>query len=192
MQDWKNLTLTELHAYFGLFFMLPEFWKTITNTSWRCDKMDLFQGLFFAATMSSCQFKEITQCIHFDNSCPRQQKRERNKFALFSTLCDLFISSAKRNTILQRFCVSMNNAFLSEGDAHSGNIYLQSHILIVSLTDYPRFHFRNATGMPMLHIQAKRGHFSVANQKAVSLLLSGVYIRYHHYVHDWKEFFHAH
>ncbi|XP_025991729.2 piggyBac transposable element-derived protein 4-like [Solenopsis invicta] len=69
--DWEELELSELRAYFGLL---------------------LFGGVFrsygeeigrpiFRATMSRDRFQKITRCIRFDNRADRAERRVRDKLA---------------------------------------------------------------------------------------------------------------
>lgn len=85
----KPVTLTELRALFGLFYLAGVFKMNDMSTK---EIFDKFTGvMIFRATMSRCRFEFLINCLRFDDKETREERRASDRLAPIREVFDHII-----------------------------------------------------------------------------------------------------
>jgi hypothetical protein len=92
---WKDLTVSELHAFIGLNLFGGSMKNTFANYS---EFWSESLGIpIFRATMSWSRFTDIKRVVRFDNKNIREEREATNKLAAIRQIWNLFLSNCTSN-----------------------------------------------------------------------------------------------
>lgn len=89
----KPLTLNELKALIGLYYLAGVFKMNDMNTS---EMFDRYTGLpVYRAIMSRCRFEFLTNCLRFDDKQTREERRTNDRLAPIREVFDKIVETCE-------------------------------------------------------------------------------------------------